>query len=326
MSKGTLLIILLIVASIGSMILRIVLPADMLSGKESALAAPAATRAPTNTVRPTVIPSPTIDLVATANTDAVIARNEAVVSNENALKERAAAAAARETADGLQITALQLTEQIGQHQVDKAALELKAAEIHATERAKELTPQAEQISATRTQSSVQATQTLEAPTQIVRMAQAQADAQYAGIRAVTEPIASLLWPLVGIGFVIVAGFAIRGRQPPEIVEVVSDAGPGVTWIKKGNRAERIDAAPCTREQWEAWAPAMLNGHSGSINAWEYAGSPFTGGEYRKPGGLHEWAIQNEIIAITDGVQKLTNFGREYCLTRTTSPSPIDDLP
>ncbi len=247
--------------------------------------------------------TPTSDLVATAQLERDAAIVAADASRRAELDAQQMLVYAQQTAESVQIAALNATMTLG-------AQTIQLASIHATDNAVSATRQAAAI-ADRNNS---ATATAVAPARLLAAKQQAAAAETARMSAYVSPVANLILSISAFGFVIVFGMAIRGRQEPQYIEA-----PAVTHIHRGNVISVIEGPPCTAEQWRAWATWMQAGGSAAVGDWETASSPFRGTEYRL--GLYRWAVKNKMIAIVDRVQVLTDLGREY----VTAHSPAVEL-
>ncbi len=265
--------------------------------------------APRETASPSSVPSPTIDFLATAQTEKANAVSAAEAARRAELDAQQGEIYAVQTAQAANIAEMQATMTINAQTIEIAAIRATENSVNATRQAAVIVDR-----------NNQATATAQAPALLLIAKQAEGKAQAASMNALIEPWLKLLTLISIIGVIGLAGVVIAGRQPPQVVTVEQPLP--VTHIHTARVTERIEPPACTPEQWQSWSTWMLAGGSASVAEWETSISPFRGSEYRM--GVYKWAVKNRMIAIVDRAQVLTDRGRDYCRAHT-NPSPGDEL-
>ncbi len=176
------------------------------------------------------------------------------------------------------------------------------------------------------------TATAAAPTQVVRAAMAQAQAETAGLRAGADAVAPVFGWLFGL--VVVGGLLwIIARRPqavqqPEPTQAAAQRvvnhvrqSTGDAWA---NTIRRIPEPPGDEGKIRIWAEAAMNGASVAVNPWEENGTPFTGDrEYRH--GVYAWLMQFGLTELR-GRLVLNALGRQIVGDWLANhPSPAADF-
>jgi hypothetical protein len=284
-------------------------PATLLAGATQVTA--------TSTITP-IPATPTLDYLSTAQAEKAQAVTAADVSRRNeldaqqaALVAQQAAIYAQQTADGAQVAALQLTATLGAQEIERSAISATAGSVAATRQAASITDWNNRMTAT-----------VQAPSLMLTAAHAESQAAMAKYDGPVRAVSSVLFGLASVGLVVVMGFAIRGRQPAEIITEMAPL-PVAHIHTSPSEAERVEPPPCTEQQWHAWSWQMLNGGSAAVGEWETFGSPFVGTEYRL--GVYKWAVKHKMIGI-DGPSKrqvLNDKGTAFCQEYLGATSPTE---
>jgi len=174
------------------------------------------------------------------------------------------------------------------------------------------------------------TATAAAPTQVVRAAMAQAQAETAGLRAGADAVAPVFGWLFGL--VVVGGLLwIIARRQPEAPRAEAPAAPRIVNHVRAASSDpwagtvrRIPEPPGDAGKVRIWAEAALNGASVAVNPWEENGTPFTGDrEYRH--GIYAWLMQFGLTELR-GRLVLNALGREIVGDWLAAhPSPTEDF-
>lgn len=175
-----------------------------------------------------------------------------------------------------------------------------------------------------------ATATQVYPTQIIVAANAEAQAKFAPIRAVTEPILQLAMAFVSVCIPVLLFVALRrpmvapvAEQEPDPFPELTKANPALMHV--GDTLDMDRTPPGETLKFSAFCVYALNGFNLGKQAVEEA-TPYTRAEYKE---VYEWLLVKKqyIAAKLEGGLGLSPSGVVFCDEWLKyNPLPLEDTP